>query len=108
MRDHDRPTADQLRDAIDRGRAGDKVGASDPSAAPLGTDAEAGGAPPRKEELRGAWRAEIASDARADRADTDARKPRPADIQQGAGRGRAVILFVAVAIVATILLAFVL
>lgn len=35
----------QLRDDIDRGRTGDKVPASDPSAAPLGTDDEAGGTP---------------------------------------------------------------
>lgn len=34
----------RLRDAIDRGRTGSKVPASDPAAAPLGTDDEAGGA----------------------------------------------------------------
>ncbi|MBV9783455.1 MAG: hypothetical protein JO264_06510 [Acidisphaera sp.] len=34
--------AARLRDAIDRGRTGDKVKADDPAAAPLGTDAEAG------------------------------------------------------------------
>jgi hypothetical protein len=37
-------TPDQLRDAIDHGETGDKVNARDPAAAPLGTDAEAGGA----------------------------------------------------------------
>jgi hypothetical protein len=36
-------TAEQLRIAIDQGNAGDKVDASDPAAAPLGTDDEAGG-----------------------------------------------------------------
>jgi hypothetical protein len=36
---------DRLRADIDRGRTGDKVPASDPSAAPLGTDDEAGGTP---------------------------------------------------------------
>jgi len=33
----------RLRDAIDRGLTGDKVPASDPAAAPLGTDDEAAG-----------------------------------------------------------------
>lgn len=42
---------DQLRDAIDRGEAADKVRASDPAAAPLGTDAEAGGVPPTPAEI---------------------------------------------------------
>ncbi|MGX4771126.1 hypothetical protein ACWAUC_15180 [Bradyrhizobium guangdongense] len=36
-------TTEQLRIAIDQGYAGDKVDASDPAAAPLGTDDEAGG-----------------------------------------------------------------
>jgi hypothetical protein len=35
----------QLRSAIDSGRTGDKVGVSDPAAAPLGTDEEAAGTP---------------------------------------------------------------
>jgi hypothetical protein len=43
---------DQLRHAIDQGHAGDKVRHSDPAAAPLGTDAEAGGISPTPEELR--------------------------------------------------------
>jgi hypothetical protein len=43
--------AAQLRDDIDSGRTGDKVAHSDPAAAPLGTDAEAGGAPPTAEEV---------------------------------------------------------
>lgn len=34
----------QLKDDIDSGRTGDKVAGFDPSAAPLGTDEEAGGA----------------------------------------------------------------
>lgn len=37
------PTDDQIRDAIDSGRTGDKLEWPDPAAAPLGTDAEAGG-----------------------------------------------------------------
>lgn len=36
-------TTEQLRIAIDRGQAGDKVDFPDPAAAPLGTDDEAGG-----------------------------------------------------------------
>lgn len=44
---HRRPgaTVAQLKADIDSGRTGDKVGGLDPGAAPLGTDAEAGGAP---------------------------------------------------------------
>lgn len=45
------PTADQLRKAIDRGQAADKTPGADPAAAPLGTDAEAGGSPPTPEKL---------------------------------------------------------
>lgn len=37
------PTMDQIRAAIDGGRTGEKVDFPDPAAAPLGTDAEAGG-----------------------------------------------------------------
>ena len=40
------PTTDQLREQIDSGQTGEKHGAVDPAAAPLGTDAEAGGTPP--------------------------------------------------------------
>ncbi len=36
---------DQVRHRIDSGATGDKVAGSDPAAAPLGTDDEAGGAP---------------------------------------------------------------
>ena len=39
--------AAQLKAAIDAGRTGDKAAASDPAAAPLGTDEEAAGTPPR-------------------------------------------------------------
>lgn len=48
----------RLRDNIDRGGAADKVPFSDPAAAPLGTDAEAGGAPPTREEAAIAAEAE--------------------------------------------------
>jgi hypothetical protein len=43
---HQTSEAARLRDRIDRGETGSKVPASDPAAAPLGTDAEAGGSPP--------------------------------------------------------------
>ena len=48
---------DQLRHRIDSGQTGEKVDYPDPAAAPLGTDAEAGGVPPT--------RAEVALDAKA-------------------------------------------
>lgn len=44
-------TADAVRSRIDSGEAGDKVDFPDPAAAPLGTDAEAGGTPPSAAEL---------------------------------------------------------
>ena len=45
-------TTEQLRFAIDHGRGGHKVDATDPAAAPLGTDDEAGGAPNSLEQVR--------------------------------------------------------
>jgi hypothetical protein len=50
---------DQLRAAIDSGRSGDKVAASDPAAAPLGTDEEAGGNPPTRDQVAMARRHEV-------------------------------------------------
>ena len=44
------PTTDQLRDRVDSGQTGEKVAMPDPAAAPLGTDAEAGGHPPTAQE----------------------------------------------------------
>ena len=44
------PTTEQLRQRIDSGLTGEKVSMPDPAAAPLGTDAEAGGAPPTTKE----------------------------------------------------------
>ncbi len=41
-----RSTAAQLRGDIDRGRTADKAAGLDPAAAPMETDAEAGGTPP--------------------------------------------------------------
>ncbi|RDE08482.1 hypothetical protein [Pelagibacterium lacus] len=45
-------TVEELRNRIDRGETGDKVDWPDPAASPLGTDDEAGGYPPTREELR--------------------------------------------------------
>jgi hypothetical protein len=44
-----RATVAQLKHDIDSGATGDKVPVIDPSAAPIGTDAEAAGAPPSPE-----------------------------------------------------------
>ncbi len=52
------PTTEQLRDDIDTGHTGDKVGYTDPASAPLGTDAEAGGASPTAAEVSQARTAE--------------------------------------------------
>lgn len=43
--DGERPNPAQLKDDIDSGRTGDKIGGFDPAAAPLGTDEEAAGTP---------------------------------------------------------------
>ncbi|WP_206524699.1 MULTISPECIES: hypothetical protein [unclassified Devosia] len=48
----DAPTTDQLRQEIDSGATGEKIGFPDPAAAPLGTDAEAGGSPPTASERK--------------------------------------------------------
>lgn len=44
--------AQQVRDDIDAGRTRDKVDHPDPATAPLGTDAEAGGAPASMQSTR--------------------------------------------------------
>lgn len=49
--DKDIRTVEQLRHAIDSGRTGDKTAASDPAAAPLGTDDEAAGTPATPEQV---------------------------------------------------------
>lgn len=51
-------TTDALRKDIDSGRTGEKVPHEDPSAAPLGTDDEAGGRAPTKAEVAMASSAE--------------------------------------------------
>jgi hypothetical protein len=57
------PTTAQLKEAIDRGAAADKVDFPDPAASPLGTDAEAGGMPPTPAEVASAYPREIAGKA---------------------------------------------
>lgn len=52
------PTSAELRDRIDRGQTGDKVPVVDPAAAPLGTDDEAAGTPPRGADVAAAAAAE--------------------------------------------------
>ncbi len=42
---------DQLRSRIDRGETNERIGFPDPATVPLGTDAEAGGAPPKPSEV---------------------------------------------------------
>ena len=57
-------TTERLRADIDSGRTGDKVAASDPAAAPLGTDDEAAGTSPRPEDVALARRHELKLDGR--------------------------------------------
>lgn len=64
----------QLRDAIDRGRTGDKVRVLDPAASPLGTDDEAAGTPPRAAEADDALRHETSRVSRLAAAGTDTRQ----------------------------------
>ena len=52
-------TTEQLRIAIDQGTAGDKVDVTDPAAAPLGTDDEAGGTPNKTAQVRMAAAQEV-------------------------------------------------
>jgi hypothetical protein len=54
----------QLRNAIDHGRTRDKVAASDPAAAPLGTDEEAAGTPVPPDAVETALRHETSRSAR--------------------------------------------
>ena len=64
------PTAEQLRDAIDSGETGDKVGFPDPATVPLGADAEAAGTPMTPEQRRMAYEQETARPDAPDRSDT--------------------------------------
>ena len=77
--DDDAPTAAQLRDDIDSGKTGDKAGFPDPSAAPLGTDAEAGGNSATREELKIAREAESGRGAKEPERDVESR---PASVRE--------------------------
>jgi hypothetical protein len=56
-------TWSQVRERIDQGETGDKKVAADPAAAPLGTDAGAGGTPTRSEHIERSRAAEQAGSA---------------------------------------------
>lgn len=77
----DRGNPERLRAAIDQGKTADKVAVSDPAAAPLGTDDEAGGHPPSAGEVELALHQEtaprIASAAAARRPDLFGRRSAP-------------------------------
>lgn len=72
------PTSDRLREDITHGKAGDKTDFPDPAAAPLGTDAEAGGHPPTREELEIARRGEIGGRKKEDDPPTHGGRPNSA------------------------------
>jgi len=88
--------ADRLRDSIDHGGTGDKVDYPDPAAAPLGTDAEAGGFPPAPEEVALAQRTET---LQGDRANT----VRPGDPLHGK-KGPNLALYAAIAVAVLLVL----
>jgi hypothetical protein len=76
--DPDKPieTTEQLRIAIDQGHGGDKVDATDPAAAPLGTDDEAGGTPNSAAQVRLAAAHEIRARPKQKRQRTTGVRPR--------------------------------
>lgn len=67
-------TTAELKDAIDRGRTGDKIHVLDAAAAPLGTDDEAAGTPPRPEAIAGTLRRETSRVSRLAAAANDTRE----------------------------------
>jgi hypothetical protein len=90
----------QARNRIDRGETGDKIAVDDPAAAPLGTDAEAGGASTRPADI--ARSARLQDHGAAARA--AARAPRTADRRQLVPWLVAIVVF-AVAVLAAVLVA---
>ena len=87
----------QVRDRIDRGETGDKRAVGDPAAAPLGTDAEAGGVSTPPESVARSAAAETAGTAA--RAAAQGHTPRPSP------RTSLVLALLAVAALALILAA---
>ncbi|MBB4024011.1 MULTISPECIES: hypothetical protein [Actibacterium] len=82
--------AARLRDDIDRGATGEKIAFSDPAAAPLGTDAEAGGTPTDAAAMANARKAETAAQ------ESSQPKKTPAQLQRTAHPwGLAIIVMVA-------------
>ncbi len=96
--------AAKLRGDIDKGRSGDKIGFPDPAAAPLGTDAEAGGASPSPAEVRTAHRHEV---ERRPAGPAAAREPRPISAD-GAAQSRRRSWIAILAVVALALIGFLL
>lgn len=94
------PTTDQLRDDIDSGRTRDKVAHPDPAAAPLGSDAEAAGAPPLPEEVAMARRHEATRGV-------PEQPPSSRAASQSGGYGSRIIWLVVAAVVVAIILAFI-
>ena len=90
--------ATRLRDDIDRAATGDKVAFSDPAAAPLGTDAEAGGATPSAQATANARQAE-----RADGASSMPKKD-PAMLQKTTGQAVGMLALGAVAVLCLVAL----
>jgi hypothetical protein len=68
----------QAKAQIDRGETGDKIAQEDPAAAPLGTDAEAGGAATAGEDIAASARQQTSGAAARARA----RRPRAAGRRQ--------------------------
>ena len=64
-------TTAKLKHDIDRGRTGDKVDATDPAAAPLGTDEEAAGTPPSRHAIKQAHEHEVGSGPSSERRASD-------------------------------------
>lgn len=94
-------TTSRLRDDIDEGRTGDKVGYPDPAASPLGTDAEAAGAPPTREEVATARDRETGARETAPVADSG----RPVSVDRHTtGRSRGGLIAGIIAVVVLILL----
>ena len=58
-------TTAQLRNAIDKGRTGDKIAWPDPAAVPLGVDEEAAGTPPSSAAVARAHREETGRPAQS-------------------------------------------
>jgi hypothetical protein len=69
-------TAAMLKEEIAGGHTGDKIGFPDPGAAPLGTGAEAAGAPTSREQMEVARRQE-ASHGESPKSTTDGRPVTP-------------------------------